>query len=93
MNRYQVPEHLFLQRDERIAREDEAFVFLLQIVGLFDEQRLGTRQRHQIISPGHLQPAEVLTTGRRRPEPIHPRRRTEDSDHRGLVARVRRNPG
>jgi hypothetical protein len=93
-HRDEVTKHQFVERDERVAGENEAVVFLQHPARLLNEQGLGPGQGKEVIRPGHhLHLAKVFSAGRGRPELFHPRRRTENGDGRGLVERVRRDPG
>jgi hypothetical protein len=90
----EVAKHRFVDRDERVAGENEVVVIFQQPARLLNEQGLGPGQGKEVIHPGHhLHLAKVLSAGRGRPELFHPRRRTENGDGRGLVERVRRDPG
>jgi hypothetical protein len=90
----EVAKHRFVERDERIAGENEAVIIFQAPIRLLNEQGLGPGQGKEVIRPGHhLHLAKVFSASRGRPELFHPRRRTENGDGRGLVERVRRDPG
>jgi hypothetical protein len=60
----EVAEHHFVERDKRVAGENEAVVILQQPARLLNEQGLGPGQRKEVICPGHhLHLAKVLSAG------------------------------